>query len=189
MKHVIVYAEHRSGKTRKVTFEMATEARKLADALGGQAYAVALGAGAQAIAEQLKAYPLDSVFVTEDADVDRNFCSTRSWTTSSKPLAGSGLHSCWSQTHFPGATSPGASVARLGAGIGADVTDFKVEAGRVECVSPKMGGALITVCAIEPADYGIATVRPNAFAAAASGSGAAAQPLEKPTEKTYTTTG
>ena len=36
VKNVIVYAEHRQGKTRKVTFEMASEAGKIAAALGGQ---------------------------------------------------------------------------------------------------------------------------------------------------------
>ncbi len=187
MKHVIVYAEHRSGKTRKVTFEMATEARKLADALGGQAYAVALGAGAQAIAEQLKAYPLDSVFVTEDPDVDKFLLDpVVDYLEQAARRVGPSL--VLVPNTLSGRDVAGRLVARLGAGIGADVTDFKVEAGRVECVSPKMGGALTTVCAIEPANYGIATVRPNAFAAAASGSGAAVQPLEKPTEKTYTTT-
>ena len=37
VKHVIVYVEHRQGSTRKVTFELATEARRLADQLGGKA--------------------------------------------------------------------------------------------------------------------------------------------------------
>ncbi len=79
----------------------------------------------------------------------------------------------------------GKLVARLGAGIGADVTDFKIEGGMVECISPKLGGALITTCALKPADYGIATVRPSAFNAAAAGSGAAVTPLEKPAGKAY----
>ncbi|MBV8149865.1 MAG: electron transfer flavoprotein subunit alpha/FixB family protein, partial [Candidatus Eremiobacteraeota bacterium] len=71
------------------------------------------------------------------------------------------------------------------AGIGADVTDFKVDNGAIECVSPKMGGALITTCALKTADYAIATVRPNAFAAVPGGSGAQIRQLEKPAGKSY----
>jgi electron transfer flavoprotein alpha subunit len=50
MQHAIVYVEHRGGHTRKVTFELATQARKIADALGGKAHAVVLGSGSVILA-------------------------------------------------------------------------------------------------------------------------------------------
>ena len=53
---------------------------------------------------------------------------------------------------------------------------FAIENGAVECVSPKMGGARDhDVRDASRADYGIATVRPNAFAAAPGGPGATVQ--------------
>ncbi|MDP9025665.1 MAG: electron transfer flavoprotein subunit alpha/FixB family protein, partial [Candidatus Eremiobacteraeota bacterium] len=52
-------------------------------------------------------------------------------------------------------------------------------------IMPKMGGAAITTCQLRPAEYGIATVRPNAFSAQPGGAGAAVQTLEKPAGKTY----
>ena len=70
MKHVVVFAEHRQGRTRKVTFEMATEARRLADELGGHAIGVVLGPGATQLAEELRKYPLDLVYVADDPAVD-----------------------------------------------------------------------------------------------------------------------
>ncbi|MDQ2872038.1 MAG: electron transfer flavoprotein subunit alpha/FixB family protein, partial [Candidatus Eremiobacteraeota bacterium] len=70
MQNVIVYVEHKAGQTRKVTFELATEARRLADVLGGKACAVVLGSGATTVAQALKSYPLDTVYVSEDGDVD-----------------------------------------------------------------------------------------------------------------------
>ena len=70
MQHVVVFVEHRQGQTRKITFELASEARKIADRLGGKACAVVLGSGAAGLAEQLKAYPLDVIYVGEDGDVD-----------------------------------------------------------------------------------------------------------------------
>jgi electron transfer flavoprotein alpha subunit len=73
----------------------------------------------------------------------------------------------------------------LKAGVLADATDFKIEGGKVEAVMPKMGGAAITTAALKSGDYGIVTIRPNAFAAHAGGS-ATVQPIGKPAGKSYT---
>jgi electron transfer flavoprotein alpha subunit len=184
MKNVLVYAEHRGGQTRKVTFEMATEARRLADALGGKAHALAVGNGAGKLAEQLKNYPLDVVHVSEDGDVDKFLLDpVVDYLGAAAKAAGPSL--ILIPNTLSGRDVAGKLVARLGAGIGADVTDFKIENGVIECVSPKMGGALITTCALNAADYAIATIRPNAFSVAAGGSGAQVQPIEKPAGKTY----
>ncbi len=184
MKNVLVYVEHKGGTTRKVTFELATEARKLADALGGKAYAVVVGPGSTVLADQLKSYPLDTVYVNDDADVEKFLLDPAvDYVEAAAKAAGPSL--ILIPNTLSGRDVAGKLVARLGAGIGADVTDFKIEGGMVECVSPKLGGALITTCALKPADYGIATVRPSAFNAAAAGSGAAVTPLEKPAGKAY----
>jgi len=53
------------------------------------------------------------------------------------------------------------------------------------CTAPKLGGAYITNSAFKNSDYGVITVRPNAFSAAAGGSGATVQPIAKPAGKTY----
>jgi electron transfer flavoprotein alpha subunit len=184
VKNVIVYVEHRAGQTRKVTFETATEARKIADRLGGKAYAVVIGGGAAALAEQLKSYPLDVIYVNEDSDVDKFLLDpVVDYLEAAAKAAGPSL--ILIPNSLSGRDVAGRLVARLGAGIGADVTDFKIENGTVECVSPKLGGALITTCALKPGDYAIATVRPNAFAAQAGGSGAVVEQLAKPAGKTY----
>jgi electron transfer flavoprotein alpha subunit len=184
MRHVLIYAEHRGGQARKVTFEMATEARRLADALGGQAYAVAVGSGAAALGEQLRAYPLDAILVNEDADVDKYLLDPIvDYVEAAAKTVGPAL--VLIPNTLSGRDLAGRLVARLNAGVGADVTDFKVENGVVECVSPKMGGALITTCALKSGDYGLATIRPNAFAAATGGSGAEVRSLEKPAGKSY----
>lgn len=185
MKNVIVYAEQRHGETRKVTFEMATRARELADALGGKAHAIVLGAGAAAVAEQLRAYPLDAVYVTEDPDVDKFLLDPIvDYLSDLAQRAGPSL--VLIPNTLSGRDVAGRLVARLNAGLGADVTDFNVRDASLECVAPKMGGALVTVCAIKPADYGVVTVRPNAFSSAPGGSGASLETLEKPAGKAYT---
>ncbi|MBV8149591.1 MAG: electron transfer flavoprotein subunit alpha/FixB family protein, partial [Candidatus Eremiobacteraeota bacterium] len=128
MKNVIVYAEHRAGQTRKVTFEMATEARRLADALGGQAYGVAVGPGAASLAEQLKTYPLDVIFVNEDGDADKYLLDpVVDYVEAAAKSAGPSL--VLIPNTLSGRDLAGRLVARLNAGIGADVTDFKVDNG------------------------------------------------------------
>ena len=186
MKNVIVYAEHRQGQTRKVTFEMASEARRIAGALGGRAYAVVLGPGAGVLAEQLKNYPLDVVYVGEDADVDAFLLDpTVDYLEAAAKAAGPSL--VLVPNTLSGRDVAGRLLVRLQAGLAADVTEIKVEGESVACTSPKLGGALITVCALLPGEYGVVTVRPNAFSAAPGGSGAQVEPLAKPAGKTYAT--
>jgi len=184
MKNVIVYVQHKNGQTPKVTFELATQARTLADSLGGTAHAVVVGAGSTALAEKLKAYPLDAVHVNDDADVDRFLLDpVIDYLEAAAKAVGPAL--ILVPNTLTGRDVAGRLVGRLHAGIGADVTEFRIEGGTVACVSPKMGGAAITTCLLKPADYGIATVRPNAFAAVPGGNGASIAALAKPAGASY----
>jgi electron transfer flavoprotein alpha subunit len=184
MKNVIVFVEHSKGTTRKVTFELATQARRLADALGGKAHAVAVGPGAGELAEQLKSYPLDVVHVAGDPDVDAFLIDPAiDYLEAAARAIGPSLILVPNTMY--GRDVAGRISARLRCGFTADVTDFKIEGGHIACVAPKLGGAVITTCALRDADYGVSTVRPNAFPATQGGGGAAVEPLSKPAGKTY----
>jgi electron transfer flavoprotein alpha subunit len=186
VQHVIVFVEHRQGQTRKVTFELATEARRIADALGGKACAVVLGAGAAQLAEQLKGYPLDTIYVTEDRDVDAYLLDPNvDYLQAAAQQIGPAL--VLIPNTLSGRDVAGRIMVRLSAGIVADVVDMQVSGGEVVCISPKLGGALVTNCALRAGEYGVVTVRPSAFAAAAGGSGAEIVQLEKP-GKSYAAT-
>ncbi len=184
MQNVIVYVQHKNGATPKVTFEMATLARKLADQLGGKAHALVVGAGSSQLADTLKTYPLDVVHVNDDAHVDGFLLDpVIDYLDAAARAIGSSL--VLVANTLGGKDVAGRLVARLGAGVVADATDFKIEGGKVEAVMPKMGGAAITTAAFKAGDYGVATIRPNAFAAQAGGAGATVQPIEKPAGKSY----
>lgn len=184
MQNVIVFVQHKNGQTPKVTFEMATQARALADQLGGKAHAVVVGAGSSALAQTLSTYPLDGIYHNDDADVDAYLLDpVIDYIEAAARAAGPSL--VLVPNTLMGKDVAGRLVARLDAGICADVTEFKIDGGNVDCIMPKMGGAAITTCKLKAGGYGIATVRPNAFAAQAGGSGAALTPLEKPGGKTY----
>lgn len=184
MQHVIVFVEHKSGQTGKVTSELATEARRLADALGGKAHGIVLGSGSAAIAQDLKAFPLDTIHVSEDPDVDA-FCADPVIDYVESLARATGPSLILAPHTLLGRDLAGRLAARLEAGVIADVTAIAVDDGRVQCTSPKMGGAAITTCAFQNSDYGIATVRPNSFAARSGGAGAQIAEIAKPAGKSY----
>lgn len=184
MQHVIVFVEHKGGQTRKVTYELATEARALADQLGGKAHAVVVGPGAPALAESLKAYPLDVVHVNEDPDVDR-FLLDPAIDYLETVAKSVGPAVILIPNTLQGRDIAGRIAARLAAGLTSDVTALKVEGGKIGSVSPKLGGTTITTCAFKAGDYGVVTIRPNSFAAEAGGPGAQIVTVEKPAGKTY----
>ncbi len=184
MKNVIVFVEHSGGQTRKVTFELVTQARRLADALGGEARAVVLGAGAQALVEQLKAYPLDVIAYTEDPDVDTFLLDPAvDYLVAVAQRAGPSV--VLLPNTMLGRDLAGRLTARLDAAMAGDVTGIEIDGGAVACVSPKLGGKVVTTCAFKNADYGVVTVRPNSFAATAGGTAARTEQLEKPAGKSY----
>jgi len=183
VKDVIVYIEHVQGQPRRVSFEIATKAKELATALGGSVHAVVLGKNAGGAAEQLKAYPVDTIHVSEDPDVDGFLVDP---SVDYLEAAAKALGPALVLVPFTaiGRDLGSRLAARLGAGQTADVTDVKVEGGRVVSISPKLGGTVLTSCAFK-GDYGIVAVRPNSFKAAqAAGAGNVVQ-LEKPAGKTY----
>ena len=62
-KGVWIIAEQRDGALRKISMELASTARKLADALGDEVSAVLLGSGIEGLAAQLGKYGVDKVYV------------------------------------------------------------------------------------------------------------------------------
>jgi electron transfer flavoprotein alpha subunit len=184
MQNVLVYVQHKNGATPKVTFEMATQARKLADQLGGKAYALVVGAGSSQLAETLKTYPLDTIYVNDDADADKYLLDpVVDYIDAAAKTAGPAL--ILVANTLTGKDVAGRLVGRLNAGVCADAIDFKFDGGKVVAVMPKLGGAVITQCELLAGDYGVVTIRPNAFGAQAGGSGAAVQAIDKPSGKTY----
>ncbi|HET7813072.1 MAG TPA: electron transfer flavoprotein subunit alpha/FixB family protein [Candidatus Baltobacteraceae bacterium] len=187
MQHVIVFAEQKKGHTRKVTFELATEARAIADALGGKAHAVVLGAGAGELAEKLKTYPLDVVHVSEDTDVDKFLLDPIvDYLEAVAREVGPAL--ILVPTTMEGRDVAGRIAARLDGGLNSDVTQFDLSGGKAVAIGPKLQGSTVVSSSFQNCDYGVATVRPNAFDAVAGGSGAQVVNLAKPAGKTYALT-
>ena len=65
-KPVYVITEQRNGAFRKVSFEVVSEARRLADELGTSVVAILLGSGVSGIGEELGQYGADKVLVADN---------------------------------------------------------------------------------------------------------------------------
>jgi electron transfer flavoprotein alpha subunit len=162
IQNVIAFVEHKHGAVRRVSLEAATQARALADKLGGNVHAVIVGPGAGSAADTLKKYPVDQIHVSEE---DRFLDGAVDALESVAKGAGNALV-------LVGNTMLGRDIgsrlaARIDCGVNADVVDFTTDPSTssghaVAAIMPKLGGLVITTCAFE-GDFGVAAIRPNVF--------------------------
>jgi electron transfer flavoprotein alpha subunit len=184
MRDVIAFIEHTGGTPRRVSLELAAAAKDLAAELGGASHAVVLGAGANIVANLLKAYGVDKIHVSEDPDVDAYLIDPAvDYLEAAAKAAGPAV--ILVPNTMIGRDTGSRVAARLGAGLTADVTGLHVRDGRVVSESPKLGGLTITTCAFKDGDYGVVAVRPNTFAARERPGASEIVALEKPAGKTY----
>ncbi|NSW85876.1 MAG: electron transfer flavoprotein subunit alpha/FixB family protein [Syntrophobacteraceae bacterium] len=73
---ICVIAEFRGANFRRVTFEVASEGRRIADSLGIGLCAVAVGSGVAARAAELGRYGVDKVFVRDDPALENYLAET-----------------------------------------------------------------------------------------------------------------
>jgi electron transfer flavoprotein alpha subunit len=183
MKNVIAFIEHKNGVARRSSLEAVGAARAAADALGGSVHAVVAGASAAAVAETLKSHAVDTIHVLDDAALGASGIDPLVDALESVARAVGPALVIVANTMI-GRDVGSRFAARVDAGINADVTGIAVENGRIACTSPKLGGTKITTCAFKNSEYGVAAIRPNAFALAAT-AGAGTLAAIAPSGKAY----
>jgi electron transfer flavoprotein alpha subunit len=160
---VWIIAEQREGEIRKVTYEIISEGRRLADALGQELTAVLLGANVKEKAAELGNYGADRVLVAEDARLE--------------PYTTDGYVSVISQIVKAGdpaillipASVQGKDLsarlsAVLDAGMAQDCTAFAVEDGNLVATRPIYAGKAYAKVTFENSWPQMATARPNVMA-------------------------
>ncbi|MGA2332996.1 MAG: electron transfer flavoprotein subunit alpha/FixB family protein [Syntrophales bacterium] len=160
-KGVWIITEQRYGNFRKITFELASTARKLADELGEDVCAILLGSGIEGIAGELGKYGVDKVYVADQPIFE-------SYTTDAHAAAIVHLVN----EHSPsillfGASSQGKDlsahlVGRLETGMATDCTDVKIVDGRLRAIRPMYAGKCFGEVAINTFPQ-MASLRPNVF--------------------------
>jgi len=171
---VIVITEQRDGRFRKVSYEVVSEGRRIADGLGCPLTAVVIGSGVDALGTEIKAYGPDTVVLLDapelaDYRTDAYTNVLAGWLAGSAPAV-----------ILTGATVQGKDLAarlaaRLDAGLAMDCTAVALQNGVLTCTRPMFGGKIFADVQIQGAPQIIA-VRPNVMAIAQ-------QPKESAVEK------
>ena len=162
-KGVWIVAEQRDGAFRKISFELAATARKLADQLGEEVCAVLCGSGIEGIAGQLGKYGVDKVFVADNPALepyttDAHAAAVAKVVKENDPailLLGASTQ---------GKDLSGRLVGKLATGLATDCTDVKIADGRLLAIRPMYAGKCFGEIAISSSPQ-MATLRPNVFPA------------------------
>jgi electron transfer flavoprotein alpha subunit len=156
---VIAITEQRDGRFRKVSYEVVSEGRRIADGLGCALTAVVIGSGVDALAAEVKTYGPDTILMLdapelEDYRTDAYTNVLAAWLPTADPAV-----------ILTGATSQGKDLAarlaaRLDAGLAMDCTAVVLQGGALTCTRPMFGGKIFAEVQIQGSPQIIA-VRPN----------------------------
>ena len=176
MSTILAITEQRAGTLRKVSLEVVTAARRLADALGATVEALVLGDGAVAGADGLGAYGADRVLTALHPDF--RLYSPEGASATIAGLAGSHSAILFAATATGRDLAPRVA-ARLGVGCATDVTAIGVEEGKVVVTRPIYAGKVLQRVRLEgrPA---IVSIRPNTVPPAPVAKAGAAETVPGP---------
>lgn len=160
---VMTIAEQRDGSIRKISYEIVSEGRRLADALGHVLTSVLLGSGVKDKAATLGHYGADRVVVADDPRLEKY--------TSDAYVA---VIAELVKAHDPAILLLGASVqgkdlsarlsARLGIAMAQDCTAFALDNGNLVATRPVYAGKAFARLTFHDSWPQMATARPNVMA-------------------------
>jgi electron transfer flavoprotein alpha subunit len=160
---VMVIAEQRDGELRKVSYEVVSEGKRLADKAGWKVTALLLGQNIKDKAAKLGHYGADKVIVADDAKL-------AAYTTDAYVAVVAGIV----KAEDPAVLIMGASVqgkdlaarlsARLGVGMAQDCTVLSMDNGNLVAVRPVYAGKAYAKVGFSEQRPHMATTRPNVMA-------------------------
>ncbi|OQX95398.1 electron transfer flavoprotein subunit alpha [candidate division KSB1 bacterium 4572_119] len=160
-KPVYVITEQRNGAFRKVSFEVVSEARRLADELGTSVVAILLGSGVSGIGEELGQYGADKVLVA-DNEIFENYSAEGYTKTILETIKNVDPEIVLLPASILGKDLAPRLAANLAVGLASDCVKLSIESGKLEAQRPMYAGKVI-------ADYHfnsspqLASLRPNIF--------------------------
>lgn len=158
--NIWVLIEHDGGAAKKVSLEMLSKARELAD--GGEVAGVWLGSGYGDSAEKIASVGPNKVFVCDDGVFGEYLISPAVDVIAA--LVGEHTpDALFVSSGVDGKDIAGRLAARIGSGLTNDITSIESKDGKLVATYPAFGGNLLVECWSEgtPAIY---IVKPNAFA-------------------------
>ncbi len=161
MPGILTFAEQRDGTLRRASLEVVSEAKRLAEGLGGTVATVVVGPGTDSLASELASFGADTVHVFDDASYGDY--ATEAWAAAVTSVIAATSPSV---VFFP-MTALGKDLAprvaaKADAGLASDCVALEIKDGRLSARRPMYAGkALATVEWVgEPQ---MASLRPNVF--------------------------
>jgi electron transfer flavoprotein alpha subunit len=163
---VIAITEQRDGKLRKVSFEVVSEGRRMADGLSAPLTAVVIGSGCAALAAEIKKFGPDKIVVLDDPALADYRADAYT------PALAQVVQSLDPAVVITGASVQGKDLAarlaaRLNAGLIMDCTAISLQNGVITYTRPMFGGKILADVQVQGTPQ-IVAVRPNVMSIAES---------------------
>jgi electron transfer flavoprotein alpha subunit len=173
MAGVWIIAEQRDGEFRKITFEVASAAKKVADEVGAEVTALVLGSGMEGACAELGKYGVSKVLYVDDPALA--VYTTDAYTNVCAALIKDGAP----DVVLMGASTQGKDLGgrlatRLDTGIAVDCTALAVADGKLKATRPIYAGKVYADVIINGSPQ-IASLRPNVFDVVETGGEAAVE--------------
>ncbi|HEX7118128.1 MAG TPA: electron transfer flavoprotein subunit alpha/FixB family protein [Longimicrobiales bacterium] len=179
MPNILAIAEQREGVLRKVTHEVVSEARRVADALGGEVHVLLLGpSGVGDSAAELGRYGADRVLVGESGGF------AQSNPDGATAIIAERAKSNDTYAVFFAASAQGKDLAprvaaRLDVPLATDATALTVDGGELVITRPVYSGKAFASVVLDGAPR-VVSLRPNVFRAEESARAGAVERLDVP---------
>jgi electron transfer flavoprotein alpha subunit len=158
---VLAVLEQRDGTLRKVSHEVVTGARRLADGLGGAVHALILAAGPAKGADQIGRFGADAVITLTNAAFGMYAPEGYGQAIAARATAG-GYRALLFAASATGKDLAPRVAVRLGVALAMDVTDVAVEGGAVTALRPVYAGKALLRVRLRGTPA-IVALRPNVF--------------------------
>ena len=161
MSDVLAVAEQRDGALRKVSSEVVTGARRLADALAARVDALVVAAGHVQGVDQLGGFGADKVITLTNPAFGRYAPEGYARVIADRARAG-GYRAVLFAASAGGRDLAPRVAARLGVALAQDITDLAFEGGAVTVIHPVYAGKALLKLKLS-ATPAVVSLRPNVF--------------------------
>jgi electron transfer flavoprotein alpha subunit len=160
MSEILVLVDHAGGAVKKVTLELLTKARELAEAGGHTPAAVFIGEGFDAAKDKLAEYGAAKVYVAGAAELDGYVVAPKAELLA-KLIAEAAPAAVLIASTAEGKEVAGRLAVKTGSGVLTDAVDLKIDGGAFVAEQSIFGGSSVVHSSVTTGTP-IVTLRPNA---------------------------
>jgi electron transfer flavoprotein alpha subunit len=166
-KPVCAVAEFRAGEFRRVSFEVASEGKRIAEALGTDLVGIAVGFGVTEKAAELGRFGVEKVYAADDPALEHYLAEAYA------PVVGEMIAKIDPAVVILPASADGKDLAarlaaRLETGLAQDCTEVRCENGAIKARRPIFAGKCLAWCEWSEDALPIISCRPNVMSCVAA---------------------